>query len=134
MELRSETAWKKAAACEAHAKLTPDEILRVKFERLRDSWIRIANDAEAASAARNRFRVAVAGRQGADHRMVGMGELMIGTFDYRERISECAAVGGKGRQRSGQGALEGDGALLAPARDRDLSPVRKRAGFPSQNS
>jgi hypothetical protein len=51
MELRSETAWKKAAACDAHAKMTDDERLRVKFERLRDSWIRIANDAETASVA-----------------------------------------------------------------------------------
>jgi hypothetical protein len=49
MELSSEAAWKKAAACEAHAKQTTDEILRAKFERLRDSWIRIANDAEVAS-------------------------------------------------------------------------------------
>jgi hypothetical protein len=45
----SEIAWKKAAACDAHAKMTEDERLRIKFERLRDSWIRIANDAEAAS-------------------------------------------------------------------------------------
>jgi hypothetical protein len=45
----SEAAWKKAAACDAHAKQTNDDGLRVKFERLRDSWIRIANDAEAAS-------------------------------------------------------------------------------------
>lgn len=45
----SEAAWKKAAACDAHAKQTDDESLRVKFERLRDSWIRIANDAEAVS-------------------------------------------------------------------------------------
>ena len=52
MELRSEAAWKKAAACDAHAKLTKDEVLRVKFERLRDSWIRIANNAEATSASR----------------------------------------------------------------------------------
>lgn len=52
MELRSETAWKKAAACDAHAKLTKDEILRAKFERLRDSWIRIANNAEVTSTAR----------------------------------------------------------------------------------
>jgi hypothetical protein len=49
MELRSETAWKKAAACDAHAKLTQDKILRAKFERLRDSWVRIANDAEVTS-------------------------------------------------------------------------------------
>ena len=53
MELRSETALKKAAACDAHAKLTQDEILRAKFERLRDSWIRIANNAEATAAARD---------------------------------------------------------------------------------
>jgi len=52
MELSSEAAWKKAAACQAHAKQTTDEILRAKFERLRDSWIRIANDAEVASVMR----------------------------------------------------------------------------------
>jgi hypothetical protein len=46
-----DAAWKKAAACDAHAKMTDDERLRVKFERLRDSWIRIAHDAEAASEA-----------------------------------------------------------------------------------
>jgi hypothetical protein len=45
----SEAAWKKAAACDAHAKQTKDQLLRAKFERLRDSWIRIANDAEIAS-------------------------------------------------------------------------------------
>jgi hypothetical protein len=45
----SEAAWKKAAACDAHAKQTNDQSLRAKFERLRDSWIRIANDAEAVS-------------------------------------------------------------------------------------
>jgi hypothetical protein len=49
----SEAAWKKAAACDAHAKQTQDETLRTKFERLRDSWIRIANNAEAASTTRN---------------------------------------------------------------------------------
>jgi hypothetical protein len=48
----SEAAWKKAAACEAHAKQTEDETLRTKFERLRDSWIRIANNAEIASTVR----------------------------------------------------------------------------------
>ena len=50
MGLSSETAWNKARACDAHAKLTTDENLRTKFERLRDSWIRIANEAEIASA------------------------------------------------------------------------------------
>ena len=48
----SETAWNRARACDAHAKLTKDQNLRVKFERLRDSWIRIANEAEIASAPR----------------------------------------------------------------------------------
>jgi hypothetical protein len=52
MELSSEAAWKKAAACEQHARQAPDEILRAKFERLRDSWIRIANDAEVVSQPR----------------------------------------------------------------------------------
>ena len=51
MELSSDAAWKKAAACDAHAKMTDDERLRAKFERLRDSWIRIAHGAEAASVA-----------------------------------------------------------------------------------
>ena len=52
MRPSSDAAWKKAAACDAHAKQTKDENLRTKFERLRDSWIRIANDAEIASTAR----------------------------------------------------------------------------------
>jgi hypothetical protein len=53
MEPSSEAAWKKAAACDAHAKQTKDEILRAKFERLRDSWIRIANQAESVSTGRS---------------------------------------------------------------------------------
>jgi hypothetical protein len=44
--MTSEGALEKAAACAAHAKQTTDEKLREKFERLRDSWIRIANDAQ----------------------------------------------------------------------------------------
>ena len=52
----SETAWNKAGACDAHAKLTSDDNLRTKFERLRDSWIRIANEAEIASAPRKHGR------------------------------------------------------------------------------
>jgi hypothetical protein len=55
-----ETAWSKAQACDTHARLTKDENLRAKFERLRDSWIRIANDAEIASATRNSERPAPA--------------------------------------------------------------------------
>jgi hypothetical protein len=51
MRPSSKTAWEKAAACDAHAKQTTDETLRAKFERLRDSWIRIANDAQMTPAA-----------------------------------------------------------------------------------
>ena len=43
---RAEKAWAKAAACAAQAASTPDVVIRRKFEKLRDSWIRIANDAE----------------------------------------------------------------------------------------
>ena len=63
MELRSETAWKKAAACDAHARLTKDAILRAKFERLRDSWIRIANNAEAPSSGQDLPRAGAIGRR-----------------------------------------------------------------------
>jgi hypothetical protein len=38
----------KAAACEAHAQATKDGKLQVMFRRLRDSWIRIGNDAQFA--------------------------------------------------------------------------------------
>jgi hypothetical protein len=43
---RAEKAWAKAAACAACAASSPDEVIRRKFEKLRDSWIRIANNAE----------------------------------------------------------------------------------------
>ena len=46
MSERRPDAWKKAAACEAHAEATSDGKLKVKFRKLRDSWIRIANDAQ----------------------------------------------------------------------------------------
>ena len=36
--------WVKAAACEAHAQSSKDRKLQDKFRRLRDAWIRIAND------------------------------------------------------------------------------------------
>jgi hypothetical protein len=50
MAPNSKTAWEKAVACDAHAKQTTDATLRAKFERLRDSWIRIANNAQMGSA------------------------------------------------------------------------------------
>jgi hypothetical protein len=46
---RLHNPWDTAAACEAHAQTTKDQKLRQKFRRLRDTWIRIANnDALAA--------------------------------------------------------------------------------------
>ena len=44
-------AWEKAAACEAHARNTKDEKLQRRFRQLRDSWIRIANNAQFAADA-----------------------------------------------------------------------------------
>jgi hypothetical protein len=41
-------AWEKAAACEAHARSLKDDKLQDKFRKLRDSWIRIANNAQLA--------------------------------------------------------------------------------------
>ena len=39
-------AWEKAAACEAEARSSKDDRLRDRFRKLRDSWIRIANNAQ----------------------------------------------------------------------------------------
>jgi hypothetical protein len=39
-------AWEKAAACEAQARSSQDDRFRDKFRKLRDSWIRIANNAQ----------------------------------------------------------------------------------------
>ena len=41
---RLHNPWDTAAACEAHAQTTKDQKLREKFRRLRDTWIRIANN------------------------------------------------------------------------------------------
>lgn len=41
-------AWAKAAACEAHAQASTDRKLQAMFRKLRDSWIRIGNDAQFA--------------------------------------------------------------------------------------
>jgi hypothetical protein len=41
---RPDSPWDRAAACEAHAQTTKDQKLREKFRRLRDTWIRIANN------------------------------------------------------------------------------------------
>jgi hypothetical protein len=41
-------AWANAAACEAHAQATSDWKLQAMFRKLRDSWIRIGNQAQFA--------------------------------------------------------------------------------------
>jgi len=43
---RADNAWEKAAACEAHAAATTDSKLKAMFLKLRQSWIRIGNDAQ----------------------------------------------------------------------------------------
>jgi hypothetical protein len=51
---KPESPWDKAAACETDAQSTKDQKLREKFRRLRDIWIRIANnDALAGDGARD---------------------------------------------------------------------------------
>jgi hypothetical protein len=42
MSGKQDEIWLKAAACEANARHAPSDLLRDKFRRLRDSWIRIA--------------------------------------------------------------------------------------------
>jgi hypothetical protein len=51
-----EEALNKALACERHAQNAPNDLLRAKFRRLRDSWIRIANASalQAAHSVRNK--------------------------------------------------------------------------------
>jgi hypothetical protein len=49
MRQKGQDAWEKAAACEGHALRTNDGKLQEMFRKLRDSWIRIANNAQFAS-------------------------------------------------------------------------------------
>ena len=50
-------AWGKAAACEALAHRSKDDKLRERFLKLRDSWIRIANNAQlTGDSAHNKER------------------------------------------------------------------------------
>jgi hypothetical protein len=46
MGQQGEEAWNKAAACEAHAQATADGKLQAAFRKLRDSWVRIGNNAQ----------------------------------------------------------------------------------------
>jgi hypothetical protein len=41
-------AWEKAAACDAQARSSKDKRFKERFRKLRDSWIRIANNAQLA--------------------------------------------------------------------------------------
>jgi hypothetical protein len=47
----SKEAWAKAADCAARAEETIDEQMRILFIRLRDSWIRVANNCESVEGA-----------------------------------------------------------------------------------
>jgi hypothetical protein len=46
MSEQGKVAWEKAAVCEAHAQATNDGKLQAMFRKLRDSWIRIGNNAQ----------------------------------------------------------------------------------------
>jgi hypothetical protein len=46
MSDRADEAWDKAAACQAHAEAATDSKLKAMFLKLRQSWIRIGNDAQ----------------------------------------------------------------------------------------
>jgi hypothetical protein len=50
MSEKQEKALLKATACNAQARHAPSDLLRDKFLRLRDSWIRIANAEEMVSS------------------------------------------------------------------------------------
>ena len=52
-----ENAFEKAAACEAQAKRTKDRAIQAKFRALRDSWIRLANNAQLAGDEANAARL-----------------------------------------------------------------------------
>jgi hypothetical protein len=57
MASRVHNPWDAAAACEAHAQSTKDLKLRDKFRKLRDSWIRIANDEQLVGGAQRAFTI-----------------------------------------------------------------------------
>ncbi len=47
--MQARDAWERAADCAARADKSTDERMRVMFTKLRDSWIRVANDRELAA-------------------------------------------------------------------------------------
>ncbi len=48
--MRSKEAWARAADCAARAEEAVDERTRFLFNKLRDSWIRVAKKCETAEA------------------------------------------------------------------------------------
>jgi hypothetical protein len=51
-------AWDKAVECEAHAKATSDSKVQTMFRKLRDTWIRVGNEAQfSADVAANAKRL-----------------------------------------------------------------------------
>jgi hypothetical protein len=46
MSEKADLAWEKAAECQAHALAATDNKLKAMFVKLRQSWIRIGNDAQ----------------------------------------------------------------------------------------
>jgi hypothetical protein len=44
--VKGEQAWEKAAACERHAQTATTAKLQNAFRKIRDSWIRIANNTQ----------------------------------------------------------------------------------------
>jgi hypothetical protein len=51
-------AWDKAVECEAHAKATSDSKVQAMFRKLRDTWIRVGNEAQfSADVAANAKRL-----------------------------------------------------------------------------
>ncbi len=49
--MQARDAWDRAADCAARADKTTDERMRILFTKLRNSWIRVANDRELAALA-----------------------------------------------------------------------------------
>ncbi len=49
--MQARDAWDRAADCAVRADRSTDERMRVLFTKLRDSWIRVANDRELVALA-----------------------------------------------------------------------------------
>jgi hypothetical protein len=65
MSGRAHNPWDAAAACETHAQSTKDRKLKDKFLRIRDNWIRIANDEQLTG------RLGARARTGSEEELAG---------------------------------------------------------------